>query len=44
LAAGDGGEMMTEAGLDDVNLTWVNQMSWAAVGTRPTSVRTWLMC
>jgi SAM-dependent methyltransferase len=27
--------MMTEAGLDDVRLTWVNEMSWSAVGTRP---------
>ena len=27
--------MMTEAGLADVRLTWVNEMSWSAVGTRP---------
>ena len=27
--------MMTEAGLEDVRLTWVNQMSWSATGTRP---------
>lgn len=33
--------MMAEAGLEDVRLTWVNQMSWAAVGTRtaPTGER-----
>jgi len=30
-------KMMTEAGLVDVRLTWVNQMSWSAIGTRPTS-------
>jgi SAM-dependent methyltransferase len=27
--------MMAEAGLKDVRLTWVNQMSWSAIGTRP---------
>jgi SAM-dependent methyltransferase len=27
--------MMAEAGLDDVRLTWVNEMSWSAIGTRP---------
>jgi SAM-dependent methyltransferase len=27
--------MMEEAGLKDVQLTWVNQMSWSAIGTRP---------
>jgi SAM-dependent methyltransferase len=27
--------MMTEAGLEDIRLTWVNQMSWSAIGTRP---------
>lgn len=27
--------MMEEAGLEDVQLTWVNQMSWSAIGTRP---------
>jgi SAM-dependent methyltransferase len=31
--------MMTEAGLTDVRLTWVNQMSWSAIGTRPISGR-----
>jgi len=29
--------MMAEAGLVDVSLTWVNQMSWSAIGTRPIS-------
>lgn len=28
-------EMMTQAGLEDVSMTWVNQMSWSAIGTRP---------
>jgi SAM-dependent methyltransferase len=32
--------MMAEAGLEDVKLTWVNQMSWSAVGTRPASTGT----
>ena len=27
--------MMAEAGLGDVELAWVNQMSWSAIGTRP---------
>jgi len=27
--------MMEKAGLHDVTLTWVNEMSWSAVGTRP---------
>jgi SAM-dependent methyltransferase len=27
--------MMADAGLEDVRLTWVNQMSWSAIGTRP---------
>jgi SAM-dependent methyltransferase len=27
--------MMAEAGLEDVRVTWVNQMSWAAIGRRP---------
>jgi len=27
--------MMAQAGLDDVRLTWVNEMSWSAIGTRP---------
>ena len=31
--------MMAEAGLEEVRLTWVNQMSWSAIGTRPASVR-----
>jgi SAM-dependent methyltransferase len=31
--------MMAEAGLVDVSLTWVNQMSWSAIGTRPISAR-----
>ena len=29
--------MMSEAGLVDIRLTWVNQMSWSAIGTRPAS-------
>jgi SAM-dependent methyltransferase len=29
--------MMLEAGLEDVRLTWVNQISWSAIGTRPLS-------
>jgi SAM-dependent methyltransferase len=29
--------MMEEAGLEDVRLVWVNQMSWSAVGTRTAS-------
>jgi SAM-dependent methyltransferase len=31
--------MMAEAGLEEVRLTWVNQMSWSAIGTRPASAR-----
>lgn len=31
--------MMVEAGLEDVRLTWVNQMSWSAVGTRPAAAK-----
>jgi SAM-dependent methyltransferase len=27
--------MMSEAGLENIRLTWVNQMSWSAIGTRP---------
>jgi SAM-dependent methyltransferase len=27
--------LMTEAGLESVRLTWVNQMSWSAIGMRP---------
>jgi SAM-dependent methyltransferase len=30
-------KIMAEAGLEDVRLTWVNQMSWSAIGTRPGS-------
>jgi SAM-dependent methyltransferase len=29
--------MMAGAGLEDIRLTWVNQMSWSAIGTRPAS-------
>jgi SAM-dependent methyltransferase len=29
--------MMEQAGVEDVRLTWVNQMSWSAIGTRPVS-------
>jgi hypothetical protein len=28
-------KMMEEAGLEDLRLTWVNQMSQSAIGTRP---------
>jgi SAM-dependent methyltransferase len=28
-------KMMAEAGLEDIRLTWVNQMSWSAIGSRP---------
>ena len=31
--------MMLEAGLVDIRLTWVNQMSWSAIGTRLASTR-----
>jgi len=27
--------MMRDAGLDDVKLTWVNEMSWCAIGAKP---------
>jgi SAM-dependent methyltransferase len=27
--------MMAAAGLEDIRLTWVNQMSWSAIGVRP---------
>ena len=27
--------MMADAGLEDIRLIWVNQMSWSAIGTRP---------
>jgi hypothetical protein len=27
--------LMTDAGLVDVELTWVNEMSWSAIGTKP---------
>ena len=29
-------QLMQRAGLVDVRLAWVNQMSWSAIGTRPT--------
>jgi hypothetical protein len=32
-------QMTTEAGLEKVQLTWVNRMSWSAIGTRPISTR-----
>jgi len=31
--------MMEQAGLEDIRLSWVNQMSWSAIGTRPPSMR-----
>ena len=27
--------LMQGAGLEDIRLAWVNQMSWSAIGTRP---------
>lgn len=30
-------QMMAQAGLEDVRFTWVNEMSWSAIGTRPKS-------
>jgi hypothetical protein len=27
--------LMTAAGLEDVRLDWVNEMSWAAIGRKP---------
>src|SRR5262249_44098489 len=29
--------LMRDAGLGDVSLTWVNEMSWSALATKPTS-------
>jgi hypothetical protein len=29
--------MMREQGLRDVSLTWVNEMSWCAIGTKPSA-------
>ena len=29
--------MMLEQGLIDVQLIWVNEMSWSAIGTKPTA-------
>jgi hypothetical protein len=31
-------ELMTQAGLEDVRIRAVNQMSWSAIGTRPLAV------
>lgn len=31
--------LMRDAGLENVRLAWVNEMSWAAIGTRPTCGR-----
>jgi SAM-dependent methyltransferase len=31
-------ELMAQTGLEDIQLHWVNQISWAAVGVRPTAV------
>ena len=31
--------MMAKAGLENIQLTWVNQMSWSAIGTRPAPAR-----
>jgi SAM-dependent methyltransferase len=30
-------QLMSDAGLKDVELTWVNEMSWCAIGTKPTT-------
>jgi hypothetical protein len=27
--------MMTDAGLEQVHLAWVNEVSWSAIGTKP---------
>jgi hypothetical protein len=29
--------LMREAELEDVTMTWVNEMSWPAIGTKPPS-------
>jgi SAM-dependent methyltransferase len=31
--------LMREAGLEDVQVAWVNEMSWSAIGTKPTQAR-----
>ncbi len=31
--------LMRNAGLEDVRLAWVNEMSWSAIGTKPAAVR-----
>ena len=31
----EGETLMTGAGLEDVQLAWVNEISWAAIGRRP---------
>ncbi len=28
-------KLMADAGLSDLQLTWVNEMSWCAIGRRP---------
>lgn len=30
-------QLLEQAGLEDIHLVWVNEMSWSAVGTRPPS-------
>jgi hypothetical protein len=39
LAAGNRGENDDGGRLVDVRLSWVNQMSWSAIGTRPISAK-----
>jgi hypothetical protein len=31
--------MLREQGLLDVRLTWVNEMSWCAIGSKPLAAR-----
>jgi SAM-dependent methyltransferase len=31
--------LMREQGLEDIHLTWVNEVSWSAIGTKPMEVR-----
>jgi hypothetical protein len=32
-------DMLTKAGLKDVKLAWVNEVSWSAVGRKPVDAR-----
>jgi hypothetical protein len=33
-------ELMTEAGLEDIRITSVNEVSWSVIGTRPLAAAT----